>query len=430
MRLLDRFPSMALGVCLVLAGCGGDDDGTTPRDAGADTGTTDGGMPDGETADAGGEDGGAPPDGGPTCTPSVAHPISTVSATSNARAVSLVATDTGYAAAWHDTIEGSSQILFVRLDTSGTPIGTELRVTNGEGASASPSLVWNGTEYAIAWYDDRDGNTEIYFTRVSAEGIELGDDVRVTTDAARSEFPSLAWNGTGYGVAWNDTRDGSFRIYMVSLEASGARLGEDTLVSLGMTGIAASPRVVWDGAGYGAVWHDTRDMMGLQIYLGRLGPSGTPLGLETPLSGAGASEAMGGGNAMIAWSGMEYGIAFPDDPAMGGEIYFAIIDAGGAIARLASPATSTMGTARAASVAARTGGWALAWSDSQDGDAEIRFQQLDGSGAPFGTEVPLSNDDTASIDPSVVVGHGGFAAAWVDATSDTTASIRFAKICL
>ena len=66
------------------------------------------------------------------------------------------------------------------------PSGPELRVTNSIGRSQSPSLAWTGSEFGVAWPDDRDGSFRIYFARVSAGGARVGADVRVT-DRMRSK---------------------------------------------------------------------------------------------------------------------------------------------------------------------------------------------------------------------------------------------------
>jgi hypothetical protein len=96
-------------------------------------------------------------------------------------------------------------------------VGGDVRVTTDASWSWDPSLVWTGSGYGVAWWDDRDGNNEIYFARLSSEGVKVGGDVRVTTDAFISREPSLVWTGSGYGVAWGDDRDGNGELYFARL---------------------------------------------------------------------------------------------------------------------------------------------------------------------------------------------------------------------
>ena len=44
------------------------------------------------------------------------------------------------------------------------------------------SLVFNGSEFAMAWMDARDGNFEIYFARMGLNGMLIGTEQRITDD--------------------------------------------------------------------------------------------------------------------------------------------------------------------------------------------------------------------------------------------------------
>ena len=55
-----------------------------------------------------------------------------------------------------------------------------------------------------------------------AAWVKLGPDVRITNAANWSEFPSLVWTGTEYGVSWTDNRDGNYEIYFARIYDNGA----------------------------------------------------------------------------------------------------------------------------------------------------------------------------------------------------------------
>ena len=78
-------------------------------------------------------------------------------------------------------------------------------------------MVWTGSEHGVAWHDNRDGvDSEIYFARISADGVKVGSDVRITS-AGYSSVPSLVWSGSEYGVAWQDDRNGDGEIYFARI---------------------------------------------------------------------------------------------------------------------------------------------------------------------------------------------------------------------
>jgi hypothetical protein len=59
----------------------------------------------------------------------------------------------------------------------------------------------------IVWYDNRDGNWEIYYTKVDTSGNTLIDDTRLTDNSAVSGFPVIAidLNGSRH-LFWHDNR--------------------------------------------------------------------------------------------------------------------------------------------------------------------------------------------------------------------------------
>jgi hypothetical protein len=68
--------------------------------------------------------------------------------------------------------------------------------------------------------------------------------------------------------------------------------------------------------------------------------------------------------------------------------------------------------ASGASLAALGGGFAVAWSDTRDGNAEIYMRLLDAQGRAAAPERRLTNDADASVDADLVPLEGAVAVAW------------------
>jgi hypothetical protein len=127
-------------------------------------------------------------------------------------------TGSGYGVAWGDSRDGNTEIYFARLTEYGEKVGDDVRVTSSPGSSSSPSLVWTGSGYGVTWEDFRSENGVTYFARISVDGVEMGDDVRITPSPGWSRSPSLVWTGSGgFGVAWSGDRDGNEEIYFTRL---------------------------------------------------------------------------------------------------------------------------------------------------------------------------------------------------------------------
>jgi hypothetical protein len=145
--------------------------------------------------------------------------------------LSMVWTGTGFGIAWETALSGHKEILFARLDATGRRLGLEVPLTDDSSASRQPSLAWTGAEYGLSWLDDRDGNPEVYFSRIDPSGQKIGADLRVTVDAPWTYSPSLVSHGSVYGVAWSDLRDGNGEIYFARIGCDCVDLDGDGFTS-------------------------------------------------------------------------------------------------------------------------------------------------------------------------------------------------------
>jgi cysteine-rich repeat protein len=74
-----------------------------------------------------------------------------------------------------------------------------------------------GDEVGLFWTDTRDGNQELYFSRIGAAGALLGGPARLTHTAAPSRHASAVWDGEAYGVTWWDSDGTDEDIYFTRL---------------------------------------------------------------------------------------------------------------------------------------------------------------------------------------------------------------------
>jgi hypothetical protein len=131
----------------------------------------------------------------------------------------IAAGGTDWGVAFADYRNGfDSEIYFIRVNAAGAKVGTDTRVTNATGASASPSIAWSGSEWGIACEDYRSGDSEQWFGRVTAAGAKIGTDFRVTTATDSSQQGSLVWAGGKYALAYSDYRNaGEQEIYFTRI---------------------------------------------------------------------------------------------------------------------------------------------------------------------------------------------------------------------
>ena len=150
----------------------------------------------------------------------------------------------------------SSELFAVRIDGESVE---RVRLTADDGfASMYPDIVFTPEHTALTWFDERDGNREVYLRVVP--GHELGDDAaqnarRVTETAGESIGAYLAWNDRHVGVAWSDDTTGRQEVYVQTFDVDGAatreavRLTDNTTASL-------IPSIRPTGDGFAIAWNE------------------------------------------------------------------------------------------------------------------------------------------------------------------------------
>src|SRR5581483_8681787 len=89
----------------------------------------------------------------------------------------------------------------------------------------APSVASNGVTFFVAWSDSRNGTPDIFGTRVDTSGAVLDPaGVAISVAAGSQVAPSVASDGTGYLVAWQDGRSGTAHVYAARVAGSGAVL--------------------------------------------------------------------------------------------------------------------------------------------------------------------------------------------------------------
>ncbi|MFQ5719234.1 MAG: M36 family metallopeptidase [Acidobacteriota bacterium] len=291
----------------------------------------------------------------------------------------------------------SNTIIFSRLSATGSKVGNDITVTSNTATTRDLDMVWTGSEYGLAWSDGRDGNNEIYFARVSATGTLIGAEVRVTTDTAVSRFPGIGWNGTHYGIAYQDNRDGNREIYMTRLDAAGIKVGVDVRLT-NDPAISTQPDVVGTGTEFVIVWRDTRDGTG-EIYAARVSDAGTKLTADLRTTNAPQNSL----NPSVAWVGSDIAVTWQDLRDGIDEIYFARLDATGAKVGPDQRLTSVAAVSRRPAIVWNNANLAVVWGDARDATEQVYFTRVacecldvDGDGS---TACSDCDDTNAAISP-------------------------------
>ncbi len=127
-----------------------------------------------------------------------------------------IVTSYGYLSAWEEVRNNANQILMALTDPSGNVIAQGVVEQPGTGDANWPHMVDNGNYAGVVYYQWRDSNPQIFVTFLDGGGKRVfpGDlQVSSTPSGSWARFPDVAWDGSHFGVAWVDTRDGSPQLY-------------------------------------------------------------------------------------------------------------------------------------------------------------------------------------------------------------------------
>lgn len=170
----------------------------------------------------------------------------------------IAALDSLVHVAWYDTRDGNPEIYWMRSTDHGQTWGSDTRLTSNAAYSYLPTIGACGRSVHVSWFDDRDGDWEIYYKRSTDAGATWGNDTRLTDSPGESYRSSIAVAGLNIHLVWYDQRDGNQEIYYKHSTDNGATWGPDTALTSDPAASFYPSVAVW-GDKVHVVWTDERD---------------------------------------------------------------------------------------------------------------------------------------------------------------------------
>jgi hypothetical protein len=194
---------------------------------------------------------------------------------------SIASTGSQELVTWHDNRSGRSFDIRARRLFTSNPDGDTFTVF-GEPASfpvvadqVDPDVAWNGTVFAVAW---REGGTssvgDVYATRVSGAGTAL-TTTTVSAGSHQETDPQIASDGANFLVVWRDDRNGDVDVYGTRLDGAGNVLGSGVFPVVQRAGQQAPFGLAHNGT-YLVVWRDSRNG-NADVFAGRVDGAGRVL---------------------------------------------------------------------------------------------------------------------------------------------------------
>jgi hypothetical protein len=183
---------------------------------------------------------------------------------------------------WYDNRDGNYEEYYKRSIDGGITWDPEIRLTNNTGISMHPSISASGLNVHLVWFDNSDGNFEIYYKNSIDGGDTWSADVRLTNNAGKSYHPTVGVSGSVVHVAWYDSTVGNWEIYYKRSTNGGLNWGADTRLT-NNSAVSQFPTLAVSGLTVHIVWADRRQGGG-NIYYKRSVNGGSSWGADTRLN--------------------------------------------------------------------------------------------------------------------------------------------------
>ena len=304
---------------------------------------------------------------------------------------------------WQDYTLGNSDIFFSRSTDDGISWSQTVNISNTSGSSFCPVIsVDKSEDINVVWYDTS-GNMEIYFSRSTDDGISWSKAVNISNNSGCSVSPAIAVDNAGnINVVWQDSISGNWDIYFSRSTDDGVTWSQVVKIS-NKTGNSYSPAIAVDSAGnINVVWQNCTPG-NYKIYFSRSTDDGVTWSQTVNISNNSAfsydpaiavdSE----GSINVVWNG-----------SISYDVYFSrSTDDGATWSQVVNISNnSTFSTFHAIAID-RAGNINVVWSDNISGNYEIYFSRSTDDGVTWSQTVNISNNWERSYCTAIAVDRAG-----------------------
>ena len=323
---------------------------------------------------------------------------------------SIAAIDDFVHVVWYDNRNGNWEIYYKRSTNSGISWDPDTRLTIMPNTSRNPSIAVSDTNVHVTWDDSRDGNREIYYKRSTDGGLNWGADIRLTDDPAISYMPSISISGTVVHLVWVDVRDGHTEIYYKQSTNGGLSWEPD--VRLTNDGYDSyNPSIASSGTDVHIVWNDWRDV-NVEIYYKRSTDGGIYWEPDYRLTNA----IMDSWLPSIGVSGSELHIVWSDAREIYSKIYYKRSQNGGDSWDEDKRLTDVGNITSTVSNLAVSGQIVnVVWEDNREGNFHIYYKRSEDGGENWAADTLISDSGSMSSKrPSVALSGSMVHVVWYD----------------
>jgi len=292
------------------------------------------------------------------------------------------------------------------------------------GSQRDPTVAWNGSQYLVAWSDERDASTtgwDIYAARVNADGAIMDPGgIPVARSPGDQGEPTIASDGTNFLVVWSGESEAhsSVGVFGARVSSTGQVLDAPE-IAISTTGNERSPAAAWNGSSFLVVWDFLDFSTGdLDIYGARVDATGALLDpSRIPISTVSGSHET---EPAIASVGTDFLVAWVDwrnleERSL--DVFAARVTGAGQVLDASGiEISSTQAQEDVPTVASDGSKYLVAWDSLRRNDSDIygTFVEPDRGGTQLGHPIAISHAVNHQSRPSAAWNGSSFLVVWAD----------------
>lgn len=323
----------------------------------------------------------------------------------------------------------------VQIGPDGAPVSTcgvagVADVATGPIPSRLPTIVWNGSRYAVA-FQTATSPEKVQFAFVDASGALVPGSVRTISplDGYGDLAPTIAWSGSDYLVMYESSRSspGFDGIEVVRVGADGEAIAGSRVVAASAPGHNGWGTVAWDPVDrqWGLEWINEQGYA-TTLRFARLTAAGAKIaGSEVQVNPGTSCCMLNYLNARVIWAGSRFAIAWETR----GAVHVSEISGNGVVTTPVTFASdSTAWDPQSVALAATPTGYAIVYTDRDDatGNFVVHFARTD-AGALLSNRV-ISSAGAFGDNPSIVWTGSEYGVAWSERGATNVNEIWSARL--
>lgn len=302
-------------------------------------------------------------------------------------------------------------LLFVSAEYCFAQWEPDVRLTDNPSNSNNYSkegIASSGDSVHVVWYDDRDGNNEIYYKRSVDGGQNWGEDIRLTNTSYNSLNVSVAIDGFNVYALWSEDLDGNFETFFKRSSDGGDTWEEDTRLTF-TPGVTSGTSIAVSGSLLHVVYYDNSDGW-WEVYYKQSTDGGSTWEPEVRLTFDPSLSA----NTSVCCSGSLVHVVWDDQRDGYRTIYYKRSEDEGITWGEDTRITNYFSVSWVPCVRTTGADVYIVWVDQRDEDNEIYFKHSPDDGLTWGEDIRLTNYVGNSLFPNLAVCGNGIFTVWQD----------------